>query len=292
MKKIYFIGIFLAVFGFSTLASATLQNNGNNLVYDTDRNITWYNPNLSAMSWDQAMAWAESLTVGGVTGWRLPSAFNEDGSYPYHGYGVVESELGHLYYEELNNSAYGPLTNTEPFANLQPVIYWSSTVTTQYAGNAFAFNFNTGEQGHANKNLTTSFSAMAVHSGNVGTPPVPIAEVIIDIRPWSKRNPINYKKGHGMIPVAILSAEGFDAPSQIDRDSLTFGATGDEQSLAFCNHRSKDGKRNGLKDALICHFYIAIAGFHCGDAEGILKGKTLGGIAIEGKDVVRVIHCK
>ena len=290
MKKVFFIGIFLAVLGCSTLANAELVDNDNGFVYDTDRDITWYNPNVADMSWDQAMAWAESLTAGGVTGWRLPSALNLDGSYPYYGYGVVESELGHLYYEELNNIAGGPLTYSAPLPNLQPVIYWSSTVTAKYAGNAFVFSFSEGKQGHADKNIT-NYSAIAVHSGNINAQG-PIAEVIIDIRPWSKRNPINYKKGHGVIPVAILSAEGFDAPSQIDRDSLTFGATGDEQSLAFCNHRPKDGKRNGLKDALICHFYIAIAGFNCGDAEGILKGKTLGGIAIEGKDLVRIIHCK
>jgi hypothetical protein len=168
MKKVLFIGIFLAVLGFSTLANAELIDNRNGLIYDTDLNITWYNPNVPDMSWEQATAWAESLTVGGVTGWRLPSALNEDGSYPYYGYGVVGSELGHLYYEELNNAVYGPLANKEFFVNLQPVNYWSSTVTAQYSGNAFAFNFNSGKQGHADKNLTANFSVVAVHSGNVG----------------------------------------------------------------------------------------------------------------------------
>lgn len=193
MKKIFFIGIFLMVLGYSILANAELQDNGNGLVYDTDLDITWYNPKVSSMSWDQAMAWAEGLTVGGVTGWRLPSALNEDGSYPYNGHGVVRSELGHLYYEELNNAAYGPLANIELFANLQPVNYWSSTVTAQYAGNAFAFNFNNGKQGHADKNLTANFSAIAVHSGNVNTL-VPMAEATIDIRPWSEHSPSNTKR--------------------------------------------------------------------------------------------------
>ena len=214
MKKIIFIGIFLTVLGFSTLANADLQNNGNDLIYDTDRDITWYNPNLSAMSWDQAMAWAEGLTVGGVTGWRLPTAYNQDGSYPLYEYNVIGSELGHLYYVELGNAAYGPLTNTGPLENLQPVIYWSGTTTKKFAGNAFIFNFKTGRQAHADKALL--FNVMAVHSGNVGTP-VSMAEVTIDIRPWSKRNPINYKKGHGILPVAILSTEDFDAPSQVDQ---------------------------------------------------------------------------
>ena len=290
MKKVFFVGIFLVVLGFLTLANAALQNNGNDLIYDTDRNITWYNPNVSAMSWDQAMAWAEGLTVGGLTGWRLPSALNEDGSYPYYGYGVTGSELGHLYYEGLGNAAYGPLTNTDPFSNLQPFNYWSSTVTAQYAGNAFAFNFNTGDQGHADKN-SANFFTVAVHSGNVGTL-VPIVEVTIDIRPWSKLNPINYRKGHGILPVAILSTKDFDAPDQVDQDSLTFGATGNEQSLAFCDHRPKDRKRRGLRDDMVCYFYIEITGFSCGDTDGTLKGMTLDGTVIEGKDLVRIIHCK
>jgi hypothetical protein len=168
MKKVILIGIILTVLGFSIPANATLLHYGNDLIYDTDLDITWYNPNISAMNWDHAMAWVEGLTVGGVTGWRLPSALNQDGSYPLYGYEVAWSELGHLYYEELNNVAYGPLINVESFANLRPVNYWSNTVTARYAGNAFAFNFNNGKQGHADKNLIANFSVIAVHSGNVG----------------------------------------------------------------------------------------------------------------------------
>ena len=168
MKRVFFIGIFLAFLGFTTLANAALQDNGNNLIYDTDRNITWYNPNVSTMGWDQAMAWVEGLTVGGVTGWRLPTAYNQDGSYPLYEYNVIGSELGHLYYVELGNAAYGPLANTGPLANLQSGIYWSNTTTAQFAGSAFVFNFDTGRQAHANKTLL--FNVLAVHSGSVGTP--------------------------------------------------------------------------------------------------------------------------
>jgi hypothetical protein len=289
MKKVILICIFLTVLGLVTIANAELQNNGNDLIYDTDRNITWYNPNVSAMSWDQAMAWVEGLTVGGATGWRLPTAYNQDGSYPLYEYNVIGSELGHLYYVELGNAAYGPLMNTGPLINLQSGSYWSSSTTEPYAGNAFVFDFNTGRQAHADK--TRLFNVLAVHPGSVGAP-VPMVEVTIDIRPWSKRNPINYKKGHGILPVAMVSTEGFDPPSQVDQDSLTFGATGNEKSLAFCNHKPKDRKRGGLKDDLVCYFYIEAAGFNCGDTEGILTGKTLDGIAIEGKDLVKIIHCK
>ena len=230
------------------------------------------------MSWDQAMAWAKGLTVGGATGWRLPTAYNQDGSYPLYEYNVTGSELGHLYYVELGNAAYGPLTNTGPLANLQPVIYWSSTTTERFAGNAFIFNFNTGRQAHADKALF--FYVLAVHSGNVGAP-VSMAEVTIDIRPWSKRNPINYKKGHGILPVAILSTEDFDAPSQVDQDSLTFGATGNEQSLAFCNHKPKDRRRDGLKDDLVCYFYIDAAEFGCGDTRAFSRVRHSRGLSLK-----------
>jgi hypothetical protein len=200
MKKILIIGIFLTVLGLSVFANAELQDNGNDLIYDTDLDITWYIPNISALNWYQATAWVENLTVGGVGNWRLPSAINEDGSYPYYGYGVVGSELGHLYYEALNNPVYGPLTNTGSFNNLRPVNYWSGTVTAHYADNAFVFCFNNGKQGHADKNLTANFSAIAVHPGNIG----PLAAITIDETSRSKRNPLSAKRSSegSLVPIS------------------------------------------------------------------------------------------
>ncbi len=122
--------------------------------------------------------------------------------------------------------------------------------------------------------------------------------VSIDIRPWSHLNIIN-PKSKGKIPVAILSTKDFDAPHQIDPNSLTFGSTGDEESLAFCHaehvkhakYARKDVNRDGLRD-LVCHFYIRDTGFKCGDTQGILKGKTLDGTPIEGNDAVSIGPCK
>jgi hypothetical protein len=208
MKKVFVIGVFLAVLGFSSVADAGLHDNGNDLVYDTDRDITWYNPNVPMMTWDQAMAWAEGLKVGGVTGWRLPTALNQDGSGPLSGYGVDGSELGHLYYQELDNPAGGPLKNTGPFANLHSIVYWSSTVWKEFAGNAWAFNFDNGKQGFASKDLSVNFSALAVHSGNIGITGVAFI-VSIDVEPGSCPNPLNVKD-KGVLPVAVLGSEDFD----------------------------------------------------------------------------------
>jgi hypothetical protein len=111
-------------------------------------------------------------------------------------------------------------------------------------------------------------------------------EVSIDIKPESLTNPIKLSST-GTTPVAILSTTDFDAPAQVDRLSLTFGRTGDEQSLVACNPADEDANLDGLLD-LVCHFRTGLTGFQIGDSLGILKGATLDGIAIEGSDVVRI----
>jgi hypothetical protein len=173
-------------------AHATLINNGNDLIYDTDLNITWYNPSVGNMTWDQASIWITSLntlSIGGVTGWRLPTALNYlNGSYPAYGYNVTESELGHLYYEELGNSAdmYNNSTLiTGPFTNLQSVNYWTSTTDAKWAGTpgkAFAFSFITGGQGTASMDLVASYSVLAVHAGDISAAshtPIPGAILLL-----------------------------------------------------------------------------------------------------------------
>jgi len=121
-----------------------------------------------------------------------------------------------------------------------------------------------------------------------------VLQVAIDIKPGSDPNSIN-PMSKGKIPVAILSTEGFDAPSQIDQNSLTlrFGSTGNEPSLAFCNPKGEDINGDGLID-LVCHFYTQDTGFgvQCGDTEGVLKGMTKDGISIQGIDSVRIVPCK
>lgn len=114
-----------------------------------------------------------------------------------------------------------------------------------------------------------------------------VEEVNIDIRPGSVLNPIN-RMSLGSTPVAILSTSDFDAPSMTDRTSLSFGRTGDELSLAFCN-KGADVNNDGLLD-LVCHFKTRLAGFQAGDTAGILKGMTFDGFAFEGQDVVTILR--
>jgi hypothetical protein len=111
--------------------------------------------------------------------------------------------------------------------------------------------------------------------------------VSIDIKPGGFPNSIN-AGSHGNTPVAILSTVTFDAPSEVDEESLTFGRTGGETSLVSCNDGGDDVNDDGLLD-LVCRFATALTEFQAGDNEGILKGKTVEGTPIIGRDSVNIV---
>jgi len=116
--------------------------------------------------------------------------------------------------------------------------------------------------------------------------PVGTRTIGLDIKPGSHPNPVN-PKSRGKIPVALLSDANFDSIAEVDIESLTFGHSGDETSLAFCGQRSEDANGDGLPD-LICHFSTPAAAFLGGDEVGTLKGKTIRGVSIEGSDSVKI----
>jgi hypothetical protein len=141
--------------------------------------------------------------------------------------------------------------------------------------------------------LMADFSAATFTDYKFGTghsPPPSSLAVDIDIRPFSHNNKIHHWEW-GVIPVAILSKNGFDAPSEVDRDTITFGRTGNEPSKAFFLRRGKDVNHDGMKD-LIFFFRAKRAGFQPDDKEGFLKGRTHKNEAIEGRDSVSIVEEK
>lgn len=94
----------------------------------------------------------------------------------------------------------------------------------------------------------------------------------------------------GKIPVAILSSSTFDA-TQVDVSSLSFGATGSELSLAFCDREGEDVNNDGMPD-LVCHFQVALAGFKVGDTTATLMGHTKTGVPIRGSAAITVVSKK
>jgi hypothetical protein len=110
----------------------------------------------------------------------------------------------------------------------------------------------------------------------------------ISIKPGSGPiSPIN-PHSRGTIPVAILSTSGFNAVTQVDTTTLTFGETGTEHSLAFCNAGGEDVNGDGLPD-LVCHFDTQSTGFRPKDTLGILMGKTTQGAVMVGQQAIVIV---
>ena len=117
------------------------------------------------------------------------------------------------------------------------------------------------------------------------TPPPsagPLA-VTIDIRPdgddgkndnGKQPAPVINPKSDGKIQVAILSSKIFNAPVQVNMNSLTFGHSGTEKSLAYCDTHRNDVNHDGMPD-LVCSFNTAKANFLNGDTMGILEGTLM-----------------
>ncbi len=189
LSKVLCAGLFS--FGLVSTVNASLVSTlGGLAVYDSDRDISWLanaNANATAgddgfsttdgrMTWDNANAWAASLSVGGVTGWRLPTALNADGTGPCNGFNCTGSEMGHLFYNELGVTKFNSiLSSVDPdlalFSNVQHILYWSGTELAPFPDSAWVFNFNDGGQFAGFK--TRELFAWAVHSGDVGASAVP-----------------------------------------------------------------------------------------------------------------------
>ena len=99
--------------------------------------------------------------------------------------------------------------------------------------------------------------------------------------------------GNKKIPVAIHSTGDFNAVEDIDQSSLTFGATGDEDSLLKCKKKGKRVELDGIKDHekdLVCYFRPDRANIVEGDMSAVLKGRTKDGQEIAGSGILRVFR--
>lgn len=120
-----------------------------------------------------------------------------------------------------------------------------------------------------------------------------VIDVVIDVKPGDDDAPTKIMPNPGSIPVAVLSSPELDVVAELDRGSLTFGATGDEEALRFKPNGEpgcgvEDVNADGLPD-LVCHFEAMLAGFQPGDTEAVLKGMTRDGGPVEGSEAVEIL---
>ena len=98
----------------------------------------------------------------------------------------------------------------------------------------------------------------------------PAVRVDIDVKPGSYPNAIN-PQSQGVVPVAILTTDRFDAVS-VDPTLVRFGPA----AAAPVHSRLDDVDGDGDVD-LVLHFATASPGIVCGSTVGLLTGSTFGG---------------
>jgi hypothetical protein len=114
--------------------------------------------------------------------------------------------------------------------------------------------------------------------------------VSIDIKPGSDPNSINCNNIEGVITVAILTTEEFDATT-VDHTSVTFEGAGEThvaKKSGEPRRHEEDVDYDGDTD-LLFHFRLGDTDLTCDSTEGMLTGETFYGLPIEGIDTVRMI---
>lgn len=199
-----------ALVALSGAAQAALIDRGGGAIYDSTRNITWLaNMNYAftsgyvaiiptpsgggvssdgKMTWQAAKDWADQLSFGGYTDWRLPTVIQTDGTCSEsasvgaptgtvnYGNNCVGGELNGLFITDLGL----PNPNTPPdtptqianyalFSNVQlNSAYWTGTAASWDPGRAWDVS---GAAYTGSDPVTTRFFAVAVRDGDVPEPP-------------------------------------------------------------------------------------------------------------------------
>jgi PEP-CTERM motif len=176
----------------ATPAHAVLQDrdiDGNGQVdafYDTDLNVTWLRDlkavsGASYLNWYQAMAAADSYSIGNYADWRLPGN-------PTECYGSCQdTEIGHLLWNELAvypANGYPGVNDYHhdfsPFLNAEDYMFlWTST-TNSLSNDQYAWYYDTGF-GNSLYNVKSYGNAsttqlLLVRDGDVMTAAVPEPE--------------------------------------------------------------------------------------------------------------------
>lgn len=196
---------FLFVSVFSTIVNAALvERLGGLAYYDDQADITWladanyaYTSGLDndgRFTQDQGIAFADSVTIAGVSGWRLPVS---DGCTNFN---CTGSEMGNLFYNVLGGEAGSSIhdvhnSNYSLFSNIVNPNYWSGSEQPGSPARGMVFTMSSGYQNDSNQ-YNASYLWL-VHSGDVTVVPLPAAVwlfasglvCLIGVRPRNRYTP-------------------------------------------------------------------------------------------------------
>ncbi len=132
----------------SVVVSPRFLENGNGTVTDRSLGLTWQkNQLLAVMSWEQALAYSESLSIGGYSDWRLPNI----------------KEL-----QSMNDAGLTkPSIDKTVFPSAVTGRYWSSTSQFNTAVNAWFLDTEFGIVSYDVK--TTAYNVLCVRGSAEGT---------------------------------------------------------------------------------------------------------------------------
>jgi len=123
-------------------------DNGNGTITDILTNLVWQKvPYKDSLTWEDALKYADTLTLAGVSKWRLPNI----------------KELQSINDEGLIN----PSVNTIFFTNIGVKKYWTSTTLPNQTTKAWYMETQYGVTTYDNK--TSKLSVFCVRGGNVKT---------------------------------------------------------------------------------------------------------------------------
>jgi hypothetical protein len=116
-----------------------------------------------------------------------------------------------------------------------------------------------------------------------------IAEITIDIKPGSSPNSINLGS-QGLIPIAILSTEDFDAtlidPDTVELAGAEVAVRG--KSNKFMSHM-EDVNGDGLLDLVVQVATANLDPTSFQDGHAILTGETITGLMVQGTDEITIV---
>jgi hypothetical protein len=308
MRRLFCIGVAAALFG-AVAASAELVDLGT-ITRDTDTGLDWLDlTETVGFSTNELLNDALGLMSAG---WRHATAdevcaFLGAHTYPLTQWPDMQCPNGEIAVFDPDPSMLLPLMNLlgitsvfvdpDPFGTdlqLSEGLYDdedSSSPNVGVAALVFDEIKEFGEVAHTNDFIQVAQNVIGPEVGFVGHFLVRSAAltVQIDIKPGSDPNSINLGST-GVIPVAILSTPDFDAPNEVDPDSIRLAGAAVRLIGRGDKHACHGEDVNGDELAdLLCQVETVDFLVEEGESEAVLEAEKLDGRRIWGSDAVRIV---